>query len=259
MVEFQTNIISKAPDEIIGCEVTIISESGDTIEKIHITDEKGIQELAEKINNLEGNCVTTENLATILKNVNNTDFINAGKLDGKHSDYFAPRNHTHENLYLDNNHALKRANKDTYAHVRLIDNLSTNNYQDGEALSARQGKVLDDKINDITPTIEKKMLHSKFELIKNGVVVTLNINGYKFGEVAADGNYHGLLDIPAPFKPVKGSLPYLYIPNVHDTANPRMRVNTDTSQIDYMFNVGQISKGKQFDGCLTYVCDPSRQ
>ena len=258
MVTFNTNVINKSPDEIMGCEVTIYSESGDKIESIHIADEKGFKELQEKINNLEGDFVTVSSLSTTLKNEENSEAINAGLLNGKKSDYYATRDHTHGDLYLDNSHALNRATKDSYSHVRLIDNLTTTSYQNGEALSAYQGKVLNDKITAITPTIEKKQLHSKFELVKNGNSITLIINNYKFGAVPCDGLYHGILNIPAGYKPIESTLTNLYIPNQHGTS-PRMRINTNTSQIEYMFATGTISEGQGFDGCLTYTCDPNRE
>lgn len=258
MVTFQTNVINKSADEIIGCEVTIYSESGDKIESIHIADEKGFKELQEKIDNLEGDFVTVSSLSTTLKNENNSDAINAGLLNGKKSDYYAIREHSHGDEYLSNSHAIERAGKDNYSHVRLIDNLTTTSYQNGEALSAHQGKVLNDKITAITPNIEKKQLHSKFELVKNGNSVTLIINDYKFGAVPADGLYHGILNIPAPYKPIQSTLNKLYIFNQHGNS-PRLRINTETSQIEYMFSTGSTSEGQSFDGVLTYTCDPNRE
>ena len=41
-----------------------------------------------------------------------------------------------------------------YGHCRVVNNLTTNSYSDGQVLSAYQGKVLQDQINDLEDSID---------------------------------------------------------------------------------------------------------
>lgn len=100
-------------------------------------------------------------LETILKNeeiIMGSDHIypveiNATKFMGMASDEFSKVGHSHN--YASKNHSSSTGDygigsNELFGHVRVINNLDSNIYNLGESLSAYQGKVLNDKVEDIS-------------------------------------------------------------------------------------------------------------
>lgn len=264
MTDFEVKVIKNYgtdSDKLIGCDV-VLYDSTDKIETITIMNASQAQNLVDKIDTLDGAYLTLDQLREFCSNATQSNEINANKFNGLSSDKFSKDGHTHS--YLEKTHADLRGGTGTYGHVQIVDNLTTTDVT-GKALSAKQGKVLNDKINNLT-VIEEKDLHSKWKLIRYGNVVNLIVNGYKFGTRQTGDYYDPIhLIIPAPFKPVASTFvdsngvtqpSKIYLHNQHD--KPRVRLNTGTCDIEVMFGVGTVSEGQQVDGSLTYICDPTR-
>ena len=91
-------------------------------------------------------------LEDILKNDKNEFEINATKFMGKTVDDFSKVGHTHnfaETKHSSPDNSYGVGTTDLYGHVKVVNNLNTPSNVSGEALSAYQGKVLNDKINSI--------------------------------------------------------------------------------------------------------------
>ena len=92
MSEFETSVYYKKDKDIIGAEVRIINKTGDTIDRILITDATGLDELVEKLDNLDDNYVDNSELISALTDniVDNEQIdVNAKLFDGHESDYYA--------------------------------------------------------------------------------------------------------------------------------------------------------------------------
>lgn len=78
--------------------------------------------------------------------------INATKFMDMTSDKFSKVGHEHnyaERLHSSTDTSYGVGDGSKYGHVKVVDNLSTTSYLSGEALSAYQGKILNDKITDV--------------------------------------------------------------------------------------------------------------
>lgn len=156
MVDYKTRIFFEPDNDSVGAEVKIYSSDGENIDNIVITTDSVYKELMERLDNFDENYVSQEELLEQLTNVSDNIVINATTLDGFSADQFAKLNHNelHQGYFAPVNHAAQSnryglADAGNYGHVRLIDNLNTQTFVDGEALSAHQGKVLQDNINNI--------------------------------------------------------------------------------------------------------------
>ena len=186
MVTFKCNIYNEEEEtgKIIGAEVIVYNDTGDLIDTIEITDAKRLQELEDKLDTLDSTYLTYDEVIEILSNSAENIIINATLLNGLASDDFAKKNHTH-NEYASLAHTKELGSKTTSGHVKTIDNVTTTGYVTGEALSAYQGKLLNDRINKLDN--QKKTYQTlpgetneKFSLIKSGKVVIVSFNGYEF-------------------------------------------------------------------------------
>lgn len=264
MTDFEVKVIKNYgtdSDKLIGCDV-VLYDSTDKIETITIMNAEQAQKLVDRVDGLDTAYLTMSDLIEFCANSTQSNEINANKLNGFSSDKFSKDGHTHS--YLEKSHADLKGTSSNYGHVQVIDNLNSTD-STGKALSAKQGKLLNDKLNDLT-SIEEKDLHSKWKLIRCGNVVNLIVNGYKFGKRKTGDFYDPInLVIPAPFKPVATTFvdsngntqpSRIYLHNVH--TNPRIRLNTGTCDLEVRFEVGSTSEGQQVDGYLTYICDPTR-
>lgn len=135
--------------EVIGAEVNVISE-GTIIDTITVTDAKSMDKINSQINEIINNYTSRNELGTILENKELHTTINATRLGGNDSSYYSTTEHTHN--YAPLNHADAytdhgAGSETEYGHVKTINNLSENDYSTGRALSAYQGKVLNDKMN----------------------------------------------------------------------------------------------------------------
>lgn len=156
MVNYKVRVFCEPEDEdSLGAEVRIYSEDGDDpIDTILITTESQYRELAEKIENIDDTYIDMNELITLLNG--GTLNINANTLNGINSNGFAKLNHNdlHQGVFAPVKHDSTSdkyglATSNSYGHVKTIDNLTTASNISGEALSANQGRVLNELINTV--------------------------------------------------------------------------------------------------------------
>ena len=95
--------------------------------------------------------------------------INASHFDGKPSHEYSLDGHKH-NDYLPNTHVGTIGNATTRGHVKVINNLKSNEGS-GSALSAKQGKVLNESISKLNKTVR-----NSWNTVKRGNFITLRYN-----------------------------------------------------------------------------------
>ena len=143
MVDITTRIINQDNDKTMTAEIFLYNEEGDKIESIQITNETEFNQLVERLNELDEKYVENEELETILTNINNQKSINATTLNNLQSDKFAKAD-------VVSQHINTNASENTYGHVKTINNVTSPAHVAGEALSAYQGKLLQDLITNLT-------------------------------------------------------------------------------------------------------------
>lgn len=159
MVDYKTRIFYETETGMMGAEVKLYSEEGENIDNIVITSESKLKEIAEKVLEMDDTYIDREELTTILLNASETLTINATRFQGYVPADFARALHSHSE-YAQINHATPqdvygKGTPANYGHNKLINNLTSSNYIDGEALAAYQGKVLSDKIDEAVTNICK--------------------------------------------------------------------------------------------------------
>ena len=150
MVTFKCNIYNEEEEtgKIIGAEVIVYNSSNDNIATIEIVDAETLAELEAKLDALDSTYLTYDEVMEILANSSETNIINATLLNGFASDDFAKKNHTHSE-YAPSAHTIVQGSKTTAGHVKTIDNLDTTRYISGEALSAYQGGLLNQRLTKL--------------------------------------------------------------------------------------------------------------
>lgn len=153
-MEFETNVTS-IDDEghIIGADVNFYDDSGNIVHRVVICEEQQLQELSDKVDNLDTSYVKPDELISILENTAENTVINATKLNDLNSGSFALRDHTHNNFAekdhasSSNNYGLGDSSK--YGHVKTRNNLTATSFISGEALSAYQGALLNNRVSNL--------------------------------------------------------------------------------------------------------------
>ena len=163
MVEHKVRVFYEPDSNSIGAEVKIYSETGENIDNILITTESKWKELDDKINSIDEEYIDHDELRDIVNNASGELVMNATYLNGLSSNQFALANHTHDTFaprnHMSSNDDYGLGNQNQYGHVKTINNCNSSIYLAGEALSAHQGKILQDTINDLKKEIlswEKK-------------------------------------------------------------------------------------------------------
>jgi len=159
MVDYKTRIFYETETGMMGAEVKLYSEEGENIDNIIITSESKLKEIAEKVLEMDDTYIDREELTTILLNASETLTINATRFQGYVPGDFARALHSHSE-YAQINHSSPqdvygKGTPANYGHNKLINNLTSGNYVDGEALAAYQGKVLKDSIDTAVANISK--------------------------------------------------------------------------------------------------------
>lgn len=173
-MEFETNVTSRDDEgNIIGADVNFYDDSGNIVHRVVICEEQQLQELSDKIDQLDTSYVKPEQLTNILQNTSENTEINATKLNGLNSGSFALRVHTHSN-YANQNHASNTNNyglgdDSKYGHVKTRNNLNAANFISGEALSAYQGALLGNR----TSTLESLVSNLQSQYYKNSLQVKI--------------------------------------------------------------------------------------
>jgi len=148
MVTFKTKVYKVEEEDVIGAEVTIYSEAGDKIKEIYITSAEALNDLENRLTDLEARPVNQEQVIEIINNL----AVNATTLEGRHSSDFAEANHTHNYAPIPHNSSNTNYGVGTssqYGHVRVADNLLTSTFNSSSpvVLSARQGYLLSTELN----------------------------------------------------------------------------------------------------------------
>ena len=152
---------------------------------------------------------------------NNSVVINATHLNNLTAGDFARTNHTHDG-YLRTGHEDIKGVNGQYGHTVVIDNLTTTDGSGAEALSAKQGKVLNEKIS----SVEQKLNNGWSKTItadKNGYVnykvnealhlVSCNYNRANYTGLKSKTGTHDLHNegtIPKKYCPVSRVITPLY-------------------------------------------------
>lgn len=270
MVDFEVRCYHKdSNNKVIGAEV-IVTDNNNNIKSIFLVDETKFDELSGKLNNLDTTYVDLNELITYLKNSQENTDINATSLNGFASDKFLKKDDVNAYQFTPSAHASTSstygaASKTEYGHVKLIDDCTRETCMAGEALSAHQGKVLKDYIDEVTeemadirdPDTDKKA-HSKFILNKYGKVVTLTIEPWPYNRGEFDDTYRDIpngtvvLTVPEGWEPKQ----MIYVANVLPN-DVRVRVKGKTSQE----GVGHIQacctnqNNKMFCGSASWIID----
>lgn len=152
MVEFRTKIYYEEQDNIVGAEVVVYSTTGENIGSIQVTSKQQFDELVSKLNGLDERFILKTGLQEALEDVS----VDANTLNNLSSADFALVNHDHANDYAPKDHATISTihglgENYKYGHVKVIDNLTSSQYKDGESLSAYQGKVLKTAVDGKAP------------------------------------------------------------------------------------------------------------
>ena len=147
MVDYKSKVYTEEEGQIRGVEIFLFSETGEKIHTLHITNEEDLNALKDNLENLDSIYVKFSNLERALDNVH----INAQTLENLSSTDFARSSHGHGDIYAsaehsssENRHGIGTARK--YGHNKIINHLNSQTANDGESLSAYQGKVLLDRI-----------------------------------------------------------------------------------------------------------------
>ena len=161
LTDFEVKVIKNYGadnDKLIGCDV-VIYDKDDKLETITIMNAEQAQALSDKIDSLDSSYITLDQLKEFCNNTKQLNEINANKLNGLASDKYSKEGHTHSN-YLEKNHADTRATTTAYGHVQIVDNLTSNDVA-GKALSAKQGKILNEKVSNTMTAYYKNSLRIK--------------------------------------------------------------------------------------------------
>lgn len=159
MVDYKTRIFYETETGMMGAEVKLYSEEGENIDNIVITSESKLAEIAERVLEMDDTYVDMEELTSVLLNASEQITINATRFQGYVPADFARALHSHSE-YAQINHSSPqdvygKGTPANYGHNKLINNLTSSSYVDGEALAAYQGKVLKDAIDTAVANICK--------------------------------------------------------------------------------------------------------
>ena len=277
MVDYKTRIFYETETGMLGAEVKLYSEEGENIDNIVITSESKLKEIAEKVLEMDDTYIDREELTTILLNASETLTINATRFQGYVPSDFARALHSHSE-YAQINHSSPqdvygKGTPSNYGHNKVINNLTSSAYVDGEALSAYQGAVLKDAINTAVNNISKweKITLSDHENVAS--YCTLYVNqalrlarvNYTRSDVkkgvASSKNSQNKDSNPSPYwivgTPTNGAI-YLHTANaIPEAYQPNTTVSASFLRGDFIFHIrtdGSITvhnllgKGNTSDG-----------
>lgn len=159
-MEIETRINVKTDDgDIVSADVLLYNEKGDVVKKVCIIESEVLKELQDTISNYESAYISLNDLKTILRNSSEDTVINATKIAGLSSDEIALKSEiplefdpiSHESITT----KYGAGTTSKYGHVKTRNDLSAVTFSNGEALSAYQGKILNDKIRSLQESDDK--------------------------------------------------------------------------------------------------------
>ena len=117
----------------------------------------------------------------------NYTIINSTHFNGMSSDRFSKDGHMHPD-YLTKEHQRAVGIRGELGHVTLVDNLVTSDVSDGKVLSANQGRVLNEEINNL----KKKYSWSAVKSVGNYITYRVNTDLKLVQVVYSRNDYTGL-------------------------------------------------------------------
>lgn len=224
VVETKVNV-KKENGAVVSADVHLYDDTGDVVKTVSIVESETLAELEETVEGFREGYVSQEALLSVLENNGEATTINATALRGLDSDEIAlkseipttfdPIAHDH----VTNKYGLGSTSK--YGHVKVRNDLQSAVFVTGEALSAYQGKVLNDRISslqnvntDASISVTSGKITANMNNISGEVYysavdfgstvgVFLNVHGLYFtGSVNNSTYYHVSSElIPSAFRP----------------------------------------------------------
>lgn len=160
MTEFKVRCYkTNSTGDSIGAEV-IIYDGDDVIDTITLVDQTRLDELISRLDNLDSTYIDVNELKEILTNSLRNNTINATLLNGLASDKFLKIEQIPNYTFNPKAHTSTTAEyglgtNSVFGHVKTIDNLNSETFRNGEALSARQGYELDSRITLLEEDVKK--------------------------------------------------------------------------------------------------------
>lgn len=149
MVNYKVRSFFEKDTGTAGADVIIYSDEGDVIDTLLITTESTYNDLAQQLEGIDEKYLDRQDLLKILQNTSEEIVeINATYLNGHSSDYYARNNHNHNTVYAPLSHVDAKSSESVLGHAKIINNVSRGSFVNGEALSAYQGKLLSDRIDN---------------------------------------------------------------------------------------------------------------
>jgi len=164
MTEFKVRCYkTNSTGDSIGAEI-VIYDGDDKIDTITLTDQTAIDEINSRLDNMDSNYIDTAELKDILKNSSKNNVINATLLNGLASDKFLKTDQIGNYTFNPKKHTTNTAeyglgDKSNYGHVKTIDNLNSETFRNGEALSSHQGYELNERVNQLEQESAKNNVH----------------------------------------------------------------------------------------------------
>ena len=178
MTDFETSCYYKDGKKIIGAEVRIYNDEGNTIDRILITDAHGLEELETKLsNNVNGS-----NKTVAFFYISSNGYVNVRKPGDYLSKMIemAGGRYALENLQLEEENALSTINinwEDFYREAKDADILIYNGTIDGG-------------VHSIDELISKNQLFENFKAVKDGNVWSTDLDMFqetsKISEIVQD-------------------------------------------------------------------------
>lgn len=213
MVDFKARIYDGDNNQMIGAEVTVFSKEGDNIGSIKINSTEDLERLQTLLSELREASVLKENLQSEIDNIS----VNAATLNDYSSIDFALSNHNHGDSYAPKKHdsaanTYGLGSQSAFGHVKVIDDLSHETYNEGEALSAKQGNKLSNDIKDVirsNSTWQKVTNYNYLDLFYNSALKLCycrynreNVTTFtKAARVNVEVELHGANTIPQSYQP----------------------------------------------------------
>lgn len=216
--------------------MSIYEDSGDLIDEIEIADATRLQELEDALSVIDNTYVKYSNLLNIIANIDESVDINASTLNGLEGSSFLTRSQADSMSFTPKPHSSMAqlygtGSTSQFGHVRLRDNLTSSGYVNGEALTGRQGYVLNNKIINVENRVKKNdvkiLIGRTFDDTRNDEQsIELSLS-YQSG----DGVY-AVLDCDDSSWSVSGRRVYFYINGVSYTRDTDYRGFTSDLSIN---------------------------
>lgn len=154
MVKYKVRSFYEKDTGTAGADVIIYDDAGDVVDTLLITTESTYNDLVEQLEGIDEKYLDRTDVLNILQNTSNEIVaINATTLNGLSADFYAKNNHNHDAVYAPLPHVNVQSTEGVMGHAKIINNVTRDSFVNGEALAAYQGKLLNDRINNVSSAI----------------------------------------------------------------------------------------------------------